>query len=146
MAVSIYAIISAARLSPLGSMFPIAVAIATIAFIAYVGWGLTAGPLDSPLNFDAEADRDTEELAVGRRVWPNVAWFAVLTALTALLGFVLATLIFFVSFLRIKARASWLRTFVLTASAVVVLTVLVQVLLVELPQGLLSLYIDLPWA
>ena len=34
----------------------------------------------------------------------------------------------------------------LTASAVVVLTVLVQVLLVELPQGLLGLYVDLPWA
>ena len=79
-------------------------------FVAYVGWGLNAGPLDSPLNFDAEADRDKTELGVGRRVWPNVVWFAVLTALTALLGFVLATLLFFVSFLRIKARASWPRT------------------------------------
>jgi putative tricarboxylic transport membrane protein len=146
LAVSIYAIVSAARLSPLGSMFPIGVAIATIAFVAYIGWGLNTGPLDSPLNFDAEAEHDNAELSAGRRVWPNVAWFAVLTALTALLGFVLATLLFFVSFLRIKARASWPRTLLLTASAVVVLTVLVQVLLVELPQGLLGLYIDLPWA
>ena len=63
LAVSIYAIVSAARLSPLGSMFPIGVAVATIAFVAYVGWGLNAGPLDSPLNFDAEAERDNAELS-----------------------------------------------------------------------------------
>jgi len=144
-AMSIYAIVSAARLSPLGSMFPISVAVVTIALAAYLIWALSAGPLDSPLNFDAEADRDNAELGMGRRLWPNVAWFAVLTAATALLGFVLATLAFFVLFLRIKAKASWPRTLMLTASAVAVLTVLMQVLLVELPQGLLGLYVDLPW-
>jgi len=144
-AMSAYAIVSAARLSPLGSMFPISVAIVTIALVAFLTWSLTKGPLDSPLNFDAEADRDNAELSMGRRLWPNVAWFAVLTAATALLGFVLATLTFFVLFLRIKAKASWPRTLVLTASAVGVLTILMQVLLVELPQGLLGLYVDLPW-
>ena len=50
---------------------------------------------------------DAAELPLGRRLWPNIAWFAVLTGATAVLGFVLAILIFFVAFLRIKARASW---------------------------------------
>jgi len=144
-AMSLYAIWSARQLSPLGSMFPTGVSIATLALAIFLIARLTLGPLDSALNFDLEAQHDSAELPLSRRLWPNIGWFALLTAATALLGFVLATLVFFVAFLRFKARASWMRTAVLTASAIAVLAVLNYVLLVELPYGLLTSYIDLPW-
>ena len=68
-----------------------------------------------------------------------------LTAATALLGFVLATLLFFVAFLRLKARTAWPMTLGLTAGAIAVLGVLTRVLLVELPSGLLQATFELPW-
>jgi hypothetical protein len=144
-AMSLYAIWSSSRLSPLGSMFPMAVAVTTLVLAGFLVAKIGFGSLDDPLNFDLEANRDPEELGPGRRLWPNVAWFAALTVGTALLGFVLATLTFFVVFLRVKAKASWKLTLMLTASAVAVLAVLNYVLLVELPYGLLTTYIDLPW-
>jgi TctA family transporter len=145
MALSAYAIVSSQRLSPLGSMFPTGVALTTLALAAFLATRIAFGPLDHPLNFDLEADRDAAELPIGRRLWPNVAWFAVLTLATALLGFVIAILVFFVAFLRTKARASWPQTLVLTAAAVGVLSLLTNALLVELPTGLLPVLVDLPW-
>ena len=142
---ALYAIWSARQLSPLGSMFPLGVSIATLVLAGYLIARIGFGPLDSALNFDLEAEHDSTELAASRRLWPNIGWFALLTAATALLGFVLATLVFFIVFLRVKAKASWSRTAVLTASAIGVLAVLNYVLLVELPYGLLTAYIELPW-
>ena len=68
-----------------------------------------------------------------------------LVAITAVLGFVLGTVSFFVAFLRLKAQVSWGMTMLLTTAALVVLTILTNFLLVELPAGLLSLSVDLPW-
>jgi putative tricarboxylic transport membrane protein len=144
-ATAVYAIVSSARLSPLGSMFPIGVAVAALALAGFLALRIGLGPADGPLNFDLEAERNDDELPLGRRLWPNVGWFALLTAVTTLTGFVVATLVFFVVFLRVKATASWPLTVALTASAVGVLAMLNLVLLVELPYGLLTGLIDLPW-
>lgn len=144
-AMSLYAIWSSQQLSPLGSMFPIGVAAATLGFSAYLMTKIGFSAPNHPLNFDLEAGTDPASVPFGRRQWPNILWFAVLAALTALLGFVLATLIFFVAFLRLKARARWPMTVALSAAAVSVLGVLMRALLVELPAGLLQNYFELPW-
>jgi len=143
-ATSLYAIWSSQQLSPLGSMFPMGVSIVALALAAYLTAKIGFGPSDDPTNFDLEAD--TPAVApLANRLWPNVAWFAVLTAATAMLGFVLATLLFFVAFLRLKAKAAWPMTLALTAGAVAVLGLLTRVLLVELPSGLLQTVFELPW-
>jgi len=58
---------------------------------------------------------------------------------------VIAIVVFFIAFLRIKARVSWLLTLTLTAAAVGVLSLMTNALLVELPTGLLPVLVDLPW-
>lgn len=143
-AVALYAIWSSQQLSPLGSMFPMGVAIVTLGLAAYLTAKIGLGAADDPINFDLEAGT-ASDVPLAQRLWPNIAWFAMLTAATALLGFVLATLLFFVAFLRVKAQAAWPKTLALTAAAVAVLGLLTRVLLVELPGGLLQATVELPW-
>ena len=144
-ATSLYAVWSSSQLSPLGGMFSMGVGIVTFVLAAYLAFGIGVGGMDSPLNFDTEARPGIDSEPAGRRLWPNVAWFAMLTAATALLGFLLATTLFFVTFLRVKAKTAWPMTLVLTVSALVLLAVLTNALLVELPAGLLQNYVPRPW-
>jgi hypothetical protein len=74
----------------------------------------------------------------------NVAWFAVLTAASAMFGFILGTLCFFVAFLRLKAQASWRQVMILTGAAVAMLLLLSNTLLVELPPSLLLTLVNAP--
>ena len=139
----LYAVWSSQQLSPLGSMFPTGVGVVTLGLCVYLGVTLWFGSPENPANFDLEYD--SGQSAAGTAIWRNAGWFGVLVAMAAVLGFVLGTLSFFVTFLRLKAKVSWRMTMLLTTAALVVLTALTNLLLVELPAGLLSLYVDLPW-
>jgi TctA family transporter len=136
-----YAIWSTLRLSPLGSMFPLSVAIVTLALCAVLVGMLTRGSVETPANVDLEYGTKTES----SDLWYTVAWFAALIGTTAAFGFILGTLVFFLLFLRLKAQVSWQRTLALSASAIVVLIALTNLLFVELPPGVLSFYLDIPW-
>jgi hypothetical protein len=50
-------------------------------------------------------------------------------------------LCFFVAFLRLKAQIDWKRVMVLSTSALIVLVVLTNTLLVELPESLILSYV-----
>jgi hypothetical protein len=139
--VLIYSIWSSLDLSPLGSMFPLAVAVATLALCFFLLGTLTFGSVDDSANVDLEYSGEDEKSGL----WITVGWFAAFIATTGLFGFILGTLFFFVAFLRLKARISWGHAIVLDAAALAVLLVLTNTLFVELPGGLLSLYVDLPW-
>jgi len=140
-----YAIWSSAQQSSLGGMFPMSVAIATLALCVYLLGALTLGSLDNNANVDLDYRAADQAQATGDGVWANLIWFALLIIATALVGFVIATLIFFLAFLRLKTRLRWPRTLVLTVCAVATLVLLGNLLLVELPEGLLQAYVDLPW-
>jgi len=144
-AVLLYTVWSNLDLSPLGSMFPLSVATVTLGLCLYLVAILAFGSLESSANFDLEHDAGQVPGSTRAGVWINAGWFGVLIAATALLGFLLATLCFFVAFLRLKARQSWGMTMALSAVALLLLTTFTNLLLVELPAGLLSLYVDLPW-
>ena len=60
-------------------------------------------------------------------------------------GFILALLVFFIAFLRIKAKASWLRTVILTACAMAFLMIMSRVMVLDFPRGILQNLIELPW-
>ena len=120
-----------------------AVAAVTLVLCGYLIAVLSVGAPESAANFDLEQAAGT---GAKSPVWQNAGWFVVLTLATALLGFVPATLVFFVAFLRLKARESWRLTLLLAAAAGGVLAALNNLLLVELPGALVPLDGVLAWA
>ncbi|MEM7427060.1 MAG: tripartite tricarboxylate transporter permease, partial [Pseudomonadota bacterium] len=93
----------------------------------------------------ADWERKGEDADAPHGLWITLAWFASLLALTALFGFVIALAIFFVAFLRIRARAEWLRIGLLTAGGVGILLVMAAALNRDFPPGLLQDLVELPW-
>ena len=143
-AILLYSVWSSWDLSPLGSMFPLGVAVVTLSLCLYLLGTLILGPVEDRANVDLEYGVHDEEDTEKSGLWINVAWFVALIGATALFGFILGTLCFFVAFLRLKARLDWKRVTILSVASLVVLLVLNTTLLVELPESLLLLYADLP--
>jgi putative tricarboxylic transport membrane protein len=79
------------------------------------------------------------------RPWRYVLWLAGLLVASALVGFFIAIVAFFILFLRVEAQASWVRTVVLTGAAASFLLVLADALVLDFPPGLLQDNVDLPW-
>jgi len=71
--------------------------------------------------------------------------FLLSTAGIAMAGFLIALIFFFICFLRLKAGASWVRTFILTAAAAGGITALARFMVLDFPRGLLQNIVDLPW-
>lgn len=140
-AVLLYSIWSSLDLSPLGSMFPLSVSMVTLGLCLYLLGALIFGPVENRANVDLEYGVQYNEETEKSGLWVNVAWFAALIGATALFGFILGTLCFFVAFLRLKAQIDWKRVMVLSTSALIVLVVLTNTLLVELPESLILSYV-----
>src|SRR5690606_22677684 len=98
---------------------------------------------DSSANFDSEAVPRQSDVRGG--AFAMVGWLAAFVAGTALLGFFAALIIFFLVFLRLMAKATWVSTITLTAAAGVAILVLANSLNLVMPSGLLQVYLDLPW-
>ena len=153
-AVLVYAAWSSLRLSPLGRIFPLSVAIVTlvlcVALVVVLRVGAAGNSADVDLEQDAtdvDLEHDAASVPAGRwgGTWSCAGWFGVLVAATGLVGFLPGAFGFFVAFLRLKARQRWGPTLALAACAIAILAVIANLLLVELPGGLISLYIDQPW-
>ena len=137
-----YAIWSSQQLSPLGSMFPFWVALGTMGLCLYQLLSLKFGSIDNPVNFDLENHKsDPTRGSIIR----NASWFTVLVAITGLVGFQFGVLFFFIIFLKLKANQNWRITIALSITALAIISSLANFLIVELPTGLLSQYIYLPW-
>ena len=68
-----------------------------------------------------------------------------LVGLSALVGFLLANTIFFLSFLRYAAGCTWRMTLFLTSIATIGLIMVAKLLTLDFPQGLLQYFFELPW-
>ncbi|MDC3266673.1 tripartite tricarboxylate transporter permease [Gammaproteobacteria bacterium] len=137
-----YAIWSSQQLSPLGSMFPFWVALGTMGLCLYQLLSLKFGSINNPVNFDLE--NHTSDPTRGSII-RNSGWFTVLVAITGLVGFQFGVLFFFIIFLKLKANQKWRITIALSITALAIISSLANLLIVELPTGLLSQYINLPW-
>ena len=155
-AVLLYAVWSSLRLSPLGRIFPLSVAVATLVFCVVLVVVLRVRPGVSPANVDLEwgtkaakggrqSDIEAGAGEGGGGTWRSAGWFGVLVAAVGVLGFLPGALLFFLAFLRRKAQQSWGLTLLLTACVIVALATIANLLLVELPGGLIAEYIDQPW-
>ncbi|MGH6915199.1 MAG: tripartite tricarboxylate transporter permease, partial [Geminicoccales bacterium] len=125
----------------LGGIFPLVVSIAGAILTAFVLVSQFRGP-DTGANFDKEAAPDTEgDLGP----WYYLAWLAGFVGVVALIGFFASMILFFIAFLRIVARTSWLRTLALTAGAAIFIMILADALNLLFPGGVLQAHFDLPW-
>ncbi len=129
----------------LGRVFPMAMA-GVAGFFGLMLLGvLVIGSNANPAVYDHEVHGEhVGDDSVGN-LWGGAAWIAGLVAATALVGFFLAMIGFFVVFLRVRARASWARTLILTASAATFIGFLARALALNFPYGWLQTAFDLPW-
>ncbi|MEN0001372.1 MAG: tripartite tricarboxylate transporter permease [Pseudomonadota bacterium] len=93
------------------------------------------------------ADREFsgEDAEATHGLWPTLAWFAGLLALTGLFGFIIALAIFLVSFLRFRASLSWLNATLYSACGIAFMCFMAWSLNRDFPPGLLQRYVELPW-
>ena len=93
----------------------------------------------------ADAERHGEDAGAPHGLWPTLGWLVSLLALTALFGFVIALVLFFAAFLRLRAKATWPRIGAMTAAGLAVILVLANALNRDFPPGVLQELFELPW-
>ena len=93
------------------------------------------------------ADREHSAEAADNQfaLWPTLAWFAGLLLLTSLAGFIIALSVFLVSFFKVRARLSWLRSLTLSGVGVGFMLFMASLLNRDFPPGLLQEFVKLPW-
>ena len=124
-------------------VFPLALS----AFTAAGGLMLLAQMARSPASdgLFADAEETGEDAGAPHGLWPTLAWFFSLLALTALFGFVIALTIFFVAFLRLRVKVGWGRIALMTTGGVGLLLVMASALHRDFPPGILQDLVELPW-
>jgi putative effector of murein hydrolase LrgA (UPF0299 family) len=131
----------ASRHSFLGAVFPAMIGIAMLPLALFVAIRLATEAKPSRLRHDGEQNADPGQGGF----WTYLLWFAALIGLTALVGFLLASILFFVAFLRGPARCSWQTTLALSAIANAALVAVAKILVLDFPPGVLQSLFDLPW-
>jgi putative tricarboxylic transport membrane protein len=134
----------ALKQSFLGQIFPLAMAIVGAGFTALVLLLLVIGKHHHPISADAEHEAHSRGVPLSSTL-VAIAWVASLVALTAIFGFVIALVTFFVAFLKLRAQASWLMTLILTASCTGFVLTLASALNMRFPGGVLQELFRLPW-
>lgn len=129
----------------LDAIFPVAVSVVGVLagiLLLVPLWRVHAsnGTLENPANFDAEA------YTTDNGQWRFVAWLAGFGAMVWVVGFVLGMVLFFMSFLRIVAGASWRRSLMLTGIALLIIVGTSYLFHMQMPRGLLQEFVPtLPW-
>ncbi|MDO5658413.1 MAG: tripartite tricarboxylate transporter permease [Paracoccus sp. (in: a-proteobacteria)] len=142
----LFTIIDTYSLQMLGKVFPIGVSVVGLIAGAFVLYPQVTGNRASGAVFDSEEKlRAEDDGPVSPKKY--IAWLVAFVVAIALVGYFLALMLFFVAFLRIVAKASWLQTVLLTALGAGVLLALTAALNLVLPAGLLQdhFYGQLPW-
>ena len=91
------------------------------------------------------ADREADDGGAVHGLWPTLAWFAGLLALTSLVGFIPALAMFLLAFIRMRAGRGWGFSALYTAAAIGFMLFMAGLLNRDFPPGLLQEYVDLPW-
>ena len=131
--------------SMLGAVFPIGVAVVGLIFGFILLLHLLRGGEDHPAFYDYEVVGDHVGKEGNGWFWSGPAWLGGLVLATSLVGFYLAMIGFFVSFLQLRAKASWTKTILITLGASVFILSLAHMLSLNFPSGWLQNNYDLPW-
>jgi putative tricarboxylic transport membrane protein len=135
------------RQSFLAQVFPLVMASAGVVFTLFLILFLLVAPRGHAAAVDLERGRVSVAEGGPRPIYESLFWVAALVGLTALVGFFAALLVFFVAFLQIRARASWLMTAILTAGCAGFILTLANALNLRFPGGWLQdiYYQNLIW-
>jgi hypothetical protein len=144
MAMAIYCIVDASRLSMLSKVFPITVSAISFVCVALGLHTLLRSPSDS-FAFDSEIGWRQRNEGYQTSLLHYVYWIAGLMLGIYLVGFVLGLVLFFVTFLRTKSDAQWWSIGLMTGSMLAVLSAFSYFLVLEFPSGLLQEFVSLPW-
>lgn len=124
-------------------VFPVTIGAVTLVCCVALLIRMIRAPEGDPVFADHERGGEDSEAPHG--LWPTLAWFAFLLVLSSLIGFVLALSVFFVAFLRIRARVSWAMTLFFSAAGIGLICFLAGTLHRDFPPGLLQEFVKLPW-
>ena len=124
-------------------IFPLTVATVGILALCILLIRMMRAPEDDAVFADREAGGEDAEAPFG--LWGTLSWLAALLVLSALLGFILALILFMLAFFRMRAGASWVNTLILSAGGVGFMLFLASTLNRDFPPGLLQELVDLPW-
>jgi TctA family transporter len=135
-----FAIQQGLQVSFLALIFPVSVGVVGgLASLLLLVQQLRGPVAAGSANFDGEAG------ATDSGPWRFLFWFVGFMAAIAVVGFFAALVGFFLVFLRVIARSSWLQAVLLTAGAAGLMLGLANALNLVFPGGLLQEYYDLPW-
>jgi TctA family transporter len=138
-----YTIYEASGLSFLGGVFPLSVALITLALlVAAIALSLRNRP--SYVLHDTEREWSADERPQFSE-WHFQGWMLGLLAAIALVGFVLGIFLYLCVFLRVKAQVAWTSAALAAGVAATFLSLLSYLLVFYFPRGLLQLVFDMPW-
>jgi hypothetical protein len=124
-------------------IFPLTVGIVTLIACCALLIRMRLAPETDPIFIDLEVGGPDANARHG--LWPTLFWFALLLALSCLVGFIIALAVFFLTFYRVRAGLSWAWTLFYSAAGVAAMIGFGWVLGRDFPPGLLQQYTDLPW-
>jgi TctA family transporter len=139
----LYTIYDVWRLEFLGKVFPISVALITLALLAAA---VVFFSLNRPnyVFFDSEREWGAEDKPVHSDLHFQ-AWILALLAAIAVFGYMLGIFVYITTFLRVKAGSRWHWAAVGALGAVAVLSTFGYFLALDYPKGLLQSFVELPW-
>ena len=142
-AVCAYTIYDAWHLNFLGKVFPISVALVTLALLA-VAIALFARARPDYIFFDSEREWDREDTPVHGE-FHYQGWILALILAIGALGYMLGILVFITTFLCVKGGVRWHWAMAGAIGAIIVLGTFGHVLALQYPRGLLQAFFELPW-
>ena len=138
----LYAMYDYSQVQFLGKVFPMSVAVVTLALLAAIAVMFRRDRPNYAL-YDSERAWGDEHPTHGD--WHVQAWILALLASTAIFGFILGVFVYITAFLRIKAGVRWIWCVVGALCALALLSTLGHFLVLRYPEGLLQHWFELPW-
>jgi putative tricarboxylic transport membrane protein len=139
----LYVIYDVSNLAFLGKVFPVTVAIITLALLAVTAL-LFRRERPDYVFFDSDRQSTGEEKPL-RSDLHYQGWMLALLAAIAAVGFILGIFVYITAFLRVKAGAKPHWAVAGALAAVAVLSLFGHLFVLEYPRGLLQHFFDLPW-
>jgi putative tricarboxylic transport membrane protein len=124
-------------------IFPLTVGIVTLIACIALLIRMRLAPETDPVFVDLEVGGADANSPHG--LWSTLFWFALLLALSCLVGFIIALTTFFLTFYRVRAQLSWISTLIYSAGGVAAMIGFGWLLGRDFPPGLLQQFVQLPW-
>jgi len=129
----------------LGGVFTAGLSGLMLILSSIVLYKLVTNKFDDPVNFDNEIVAGYKGDQSVASLMHYIYWLVGLILGCFVLGYLISISLFFIAFLVLKAHTSFIKTASLTMSAVLFLSVLSHVMVLDLPRGLLQDLVQLPW-